>query len=239
MTRSIRALGLCLLALGLVGAGSAQGAVWMVNGANLTSGNEQLKGFLPATSIVHTKIGGNEVLFECNSASLINANVEKEGLVSASGIGFKVKFQECITKINGTTNTGCEPNNNGTEPGVIVPNERKGRLLLGGGGQGVVLIESLVRETVGGVPNTPVFARVKMSVSCPIGSNIPIIGGQIYARDVGGNIGLEEEKLTHEFEEGPSTELWALSKTAEHVISLLRTMKVSLVSDKNWSGLPE
>src|SRR4051794_33608892 len=127
LTRSLRiALGLCLLALGVFGASSAQAVMtWNVNGAALTSGAKPIEGALTTTGILHTKIGGNEVLFECKAGKLIENSLEKEGFVS----GGDVKFSECITKINGVENKACLPTNNGTEAGVILSN--KGHALIG------------------------------------------------------------------------------------------------------------
>jgi len=102
----------------------------------------------------------------------------------------------------------------------------------------MVLFLSDVDEIIGGV-NTHVYARIRMGPECPIGSNVPIIGGEFFAQDVGGNMGLELEALAHEFTVGPLTELWALSKTVEHKAILLEKLKVDLVSDEFWSGLPE
>jgi len=240
-------LSLCLLALGVFGAGSAQAATWVVSGVKLTSGSKALVGSLATTGVLHTKIGANAVEFSCVKLSLISAVLEPKGQISGETSGFQSKFQECQTKINGKVNSSCEPNDSGTNPGVLLTNLLKGLLILHIllnekkeviGKDGVVMIESNVRETISGVPNTPVFARIKMSAECPIGSNIPIIG-QFGLKDVGGEVGLEEEKLTHELEEGLLTEFWALSKTFEHKISLLGKKKVSLVSDENWSGLRE
>lgn len=237
------ALLLCLVTLGVFGASSAQAAWWMVSGANIAA-NKAALGALTTVGVLHTKIGGNEVLWECPKAQLINAFLEPQEKVGGGAAAvFHVKFEECITKINGTTNAACEPNDGALNPGVILTNQLLGLLILhelvDHTRDGLVLFVSDVKEVVGGVAGTPVFARIKMGAACPIGTNIPIIGGEFFAKDVGGNASLEEEKLTHEFEEGPLTELWALSKTAEHKAILLGKMKVWLVADEKWSGLPE
>jgi len=252
MIRSTRGLkvtlGLCLLALGLVGASPAHAVMhWNVGGAPWTVTkpveaqlNETAPGVFE-TGILHSKIGGNTVLFECKKGELVGVSLETEGKVK----GGDVKFEKCITKVNGVENKACEPNDSGTSPGVILTNPGDGLIVLhttaGGEKWDITEITSLVEETVAGVKQ-PVFGRVKMSVECPIGSNIPVIG-KLTIIDVSngttnGNEVLKEQ-LTHLIEQGPLTELWVLSKTAEHVATILGKAKVFLVSDQNWSGTPE
>jgi len=241
-TRRLRvALGLCLLALGVFGASSAQGAVrWLVKGTEPTkAAPKELKGSLATTGILHTKIGGNEVLFECSKGTLVNARLEEAGGISTSNTPAKVKFEECLTKINGVTNAACLPTNNGTEPKVIATNEGTAQLALHSTKEGVTKIKSNVEETVGGLKQ-PVYARIKMSTECPIGSNIPVIGPTLAVKDVGGNAGLETEAVSHEIEEfQPLTEIWALSRTEEHKAKVLGKAKIETITSELWSGKPE
>jgi len=146
-----------------------------------------------------------------------------------------LKGFECRVKINGTENAACKPNP-GAEPGVVLSNRLLGELTKHSTGEGVVLIKSTVEEVVAGVKQ-PVFGRIKSSVECPIGSNIPIIGPQFGARDVGGNKSLEEEKVTHVGAQGPLTEIWALSKTEEHKASTTGEVEMELASKEIWNGL--
>jgi hypothetical protein len=242
-TRGLKvALGLCFLALGLVGASPAHATMhWNVAGAQLAAA-KQVEAALDEIAILHTKIGGNAVLFECAKATLVGVTLELAGAVK----GGDIKFSECITKISGVTNPACLPND-GTNPGVILTNQFDGLLALhelaGGAKDDITLFESLIKETVGGVANTPVFARFKMSAECPIGSNIPIIGPQITLIDVTNGVTngseLLKELLTHLVEVGPLTEVWVLSKTEEHKATILEKAKVNLVTDQLWSGDPE
>jgi hypothetical protein len=237
------ALGLCLMALGLVGASPAHATMhWNVGGAQLAA-STAVVGALDETGILHTKIGGNAVLFECASGKLVGVSLELVGAVK----GGDIKFEGCITKINGVTNKACEPNDSGTNPGVILTNPLDGLIVLhelaGGAKDDIVLLESLIKETVGGVAGEPVFARIKMSAECPIGTNVPVIGPHATLIDVTNGItnGSEilKEQLTHLFEVGPLTELWTLSLTEEHKATILGKSKVNLVSDQNWSGTPD
>jgi len=243
MIRSTRGLGailgLCVLALGIVGASSAQAAVrWQVNGATVTT-SEKLVGTLATTGILHTKIGGNEVLFECANGELVEARLEAAGAISTAGTPASVRFTSCITKINGITNPACLPKNNGTEEGVIATNQGTGQLALHSTKEGVTKIKSNVEETVGGLKQ-PVYARIKMSAECPIGSNIPVIGPSLAVKDVLGNAGLEKEEKAHEIQEfEPLTEIWTLSRTEEHKAKVLGKAKITVVSGNAWSGKPE
>ncbi len=237
------ALGFCLLALGTTSTGSAQAAVWMVTGANLTSGTRALKaktsGVFSTTVSLDTKIGGNEVEFRCSTGELIGTSIEKEGRITTGGKG---RWGGCITLINGTQNNSCQPNNNGSEPGVIVGNAAKGKLTEHSSGEGILVYESTVEEVIGGVKQ-PVFSRIKMSEMCPIGEDVPIIGPKVGIQDQDGMgattffNGLLHEEGGHEINEGALTEIWALSKTAEHKAKLLGEMIVELVSGETWSGL--
>ena len=244
LTRSLRAaLGLCLLALGGLNASSAQASpVWMVGNANLVSGSRQVTasngGIFSTAVVLHTKIGGNKVEFTCVKGELLGLSLEPGGNITT---GTKGRWGECTTKINGMTNAACKPNNNGTEPGIIVSNEGKGRLTKHSTGEGVALFESIVEEVVSGVKQ-PVLARIKSSIECPIGSNIAIIGPRVSLVDVNGMEGiffegLLNEKRVHEIKEGPLTEIWALSKTEEHKAQLLGEMALELSSGETWSGL--
>jgi len=247
MIRSTRGLkltlGVSLLTLGLFGPNSAHATMhWNVGGSTLST-SKAIQSSLTETGILHTKIGGNAVLFECKKGELVGVSLEAAGFVK----GGDFKFSECITKVNGTTNSACEPNNNGTEPGVILTNPFHGLLALhtlaNGSRDHILLLTSLVEETVGGVKQ-PVFGRVKMSAECPIGSNVPVIGPCFNVIDNTNGVTDGSEVLLdllyHLFVPGPlNTELWVLSKTAEHVATILGTARINLTSDELWSGNAE
>jgi len=242
MTRLIRALGLCLLALGLVGAGSAHATMhWNVAGVPLAF-SKSLEAALDETGILHFTFAGNAVLYECNKVELVGVSLETGGAVK----GGNIKFSECITKINGFTNPACEPNDSGTNPGVILTSPFDGLLdlheLAGGAKDDITLFTSLVEEVIGGVKQ-PVWARLKMGTECPIATNFPIVGPQITLRDVTNGVSngseLLKELSTHLVEVGPLTELWWASKTDEHKAIILGRAKVMLRSHEPWSGNPE
>jgi len=243
MIRSTRGLKvtLCLFALGLVGVSPAHAAMhWNVGGAQLAA-STPIEGTLDETGVLQTNIGANSILFECAAGKLVGVTLELDGKVK----GGDVKFETCVTKVNEVVNDFCLPLGPSGETGVILSNPHDGLIVLhepkAGEKQDITEMNSLVEEIVGGMKQ-PVFARIKMSTSCPIGSNIPIIG-KLTIIDVTGGItnGSEvlKEQATHLIEQGPLTELWALSKTAEHVVNILGKAKVKLVSGAAWSGTPD
>src|SRR3954469_22852589 len=105
-------LGLCAMVLGLMAfsATAAQALPeWLL--AEKAPGTNLIK-FLAAslgleketTPILHTKIAGSTVLYECSTIQAVNAKLLANGAVGeAEGAvkGSKVKFGGCITKLNG------------------------------------------------------------------------------------------------------------------------------------------
>ncbi len=204
---------LCLVALGLVSASSAQATPgWKVNGSLLTSGTRPVGGEMESPGLtMNTKIGGNEVKFSCKKGAFVGVEAAPEGKIAEGG---KLKFSECTTAIKGVTQKACEPIN-GAEKGVIVTNKGKGQLAEHSTGEGVISMESTVKEKIEG-KEVPVFAHIKMGEECSIGEDVPIIGQKYSLVDAGGMTGLLTEAKTHKLKEGPLTEMWAISQTAEH-----------------------
>ena len=109
MTRTrLGLLGLCavvfgLMALGATAAQAEVGAKWL-----LAKSDGTLIPFLNATvgleaetpGILHSKIAGIAVLFECQKLSTENATLTANGSIAEGG---KIRFTECITKLNGVT----------------------------------------------------------------------------------------------------------------------------------------
>lgn len=217
-------LGLCAVVFGVMAfsATAAQALPeWLLAEKAPNSG---LVGFLSAsvglekdtTPILHSEIGGAKVLYECTTIAAVNAKLlangaigEKEGTVSGS----KVRFGGCITKLNGTTSPSCQPNSEGAEPGVIETNA----------GHGVIVLHELAGgtkdELVKILPDKgETFATILAGEECSLPEEVPVIGS-VYLRDC------ENAFLTHLVkhlvEVGPLTELWVISKTAEHKATIL------------------
>jgi hypothetical protein len=180
--------------------------------------NSGLVAFLEATvgleaetpGVLHSKIAGIAVLFECTTLQTVGATLKASGTI---GTGAKIKFSGCITKLNGATSAPCQPKAGGTEAGVINTNAGHGLIelheLAGGVKDDVVKILPDVGET---------FATIEMSAECAIGTKVPVIG-KATLKDCE-NLSLTH-LVKHLVETGPLTELWVISKTAEHVSTIL------------------
>jgi len=221
MTRSrFGLLGLCAVLFGVMafGAGAAQaetGAQWLFAEKAPNSG---LVAFLEAslgfeadtTKVLHSKILGIAVLFECTQIAASGATLKANGSI---GTGAKIKFSGCITKLNGATSSACEPNAGGTEKGVINTNAVHGLIVLHalGGGTKDELIQIL--------PDSgETFVTTEMSKECAIGTKVPVIG-RLYLKDC--ENAFLVHKVKHLLEVGPLTEIWLISKTAEHLTTIL------------------
>ena len=225
-----------LMAFGPAAAHAEEGSQWLLaEGVEHANGDVLVVKLIPfleatiqleaeTTGVLHSKIAGVTVLFECSALEAENAKLLANGSVGKAGgevKGSKVKFSGCITKLNGATSAACEPNANGTAPGVILTNE------------GHALIE--LHELAGGVkdelvrilPDTPeTFAVIEMGEECSIGEKVPVIG-HATLKDCE-NAFLVHKKI-HLVEIGPLTALWTISKTTEHVATILGSSFVEVI----------
>ena len=218
------ALRLCLatffsaIAIPIAQAGAAPN--WMVPPKpNLPAG---LSAKAEKTLALLTKIAGVSVEFSCTSISLDSALIEAEG----KGSG-KALFSGCITRLNGVTSSVCEPVSGGTK-GKIASASLKGQLAAHEGSTTLARIQAVTGETL---------ATVEMGEECSLGEKVSVIGS-LYLKDANGEF--EVEKETHVLEAGPLTELWAISKTAEHKATADGSVGVSLSGEtlgRPWSGL--
>lgn len=238
-------LGLCAVVFGVMAFGAAAahaevGAQWLLAELFKDANGEvlvKLIPFLPATvelkkettGILHSKISGTEVLFECEEIKAINAKLlpngsigEKEGAVSGS----KVRFSGCKTKLKGVESKPCEPNAGGTEPGVINTSSGHGLIVLH-------ILKNEKGEEIGKdelvkiLPDSgETFATIEMGKECSIGTKVPVIG-EAFLKDCLKQF--LEHKLEHLVEvdgtvkEGGTglTKLWVISKTTEHEATIL------------------
>jgi hypothetical protein len=203
---------------------ASAGAKWLVlesagvlwSEAKVNEGKASILGEAETLGILHTKIAGVAVLFECNNLATEKAVLLANGSIgeSAGNVkGSKIRFTECITKLNGATFNVCEPNAEGKNKGVIRTNSLHGLLVLheltGGVKDDIVQVLPDTGETL---------ATIEMSELCPIGEKVPVIG-KATLKDCE-NLALTH-LLLHLMQVGPLTELWTISKTAEHVATIL------------------
>jgi hypothetical protein len=257
MTRSkLGLLGFCAVMLGLLAfntgiASATVGSNWLIlmsNGEVLTGA--QLTATLQlsrdTTIVLHSKILGLAVLFECEKIEALNANLLKNGTVAkefnAEGkpVGAQIKFSECITKLNGETTAACQPNAGGTEPGVIKTNLLHGLLVLH-------ILKNEKGEEVGKddlilvLPDTgETLATLEFSAACAVGKKVPIIGS-FTLKDCEGNASFLTHKVIHLLELGPLDPIWVISKTVEHEATILGSWFAFLIGphlNLPWSGDP-
>jgi hypothetical protein len=224
----IKVLGLCALAfvlMGIASSGAQASGTWLVlEGEKIVeSGEVTLEKDKEIVGVLHSKISGVEVLFECPTISAVGVNLAAGGKTANGG---KVKFSGCKTKLNGVVSESCEPTNAGTEKGVILTKAGHALLVLHELSPTVKdeLVEVLPDE-VGGP-----FATIEMGKLCSIGTKVPVIG-KLYLKDCE-NAFLKHQEI-HLVEEGPLTELFVISKTEEHKASLLG----SALARVFWNGL--
>jgi hypothetical protein len=202
---------------------ASAGAKWLVlesagvlwSEAKVNEGKASILGEAETIGVLHTKIAGVAVLIECKKLATEKAFLLANGSIgeSAGNVkGSKIKFSECITRLNTVHSIPCDPID-GAQIGVILTLPLHALLEL--------------HELAGGVkddilrvlPDTgEVLADIEMSEECSIGPKIPIIG-KATLKDCQ-NLALTH-LVKHLMEIGPLTELWAISKTAEHVVTLL------------------
>ncbi len=212
----IKVLVLCALVFAMMGIASsgaqAAGPEWLVlatsGGGGTVSegvGDEVTLENDSALYVLHSKIAGITVLFECKKITASGVKLAALGTIAAGG---KVLFHECITKLNGAESKVCEPTNGGTEKGLIVTKAGHGKL---------VLKEGLEQTEV--VPDVgTTFAVIEMGPECAIGTKVPVIG-TLFLKDCLNQF--LEHKEKHLVEEGLGTKLFVISETAEHKATLL------------------
>jgi len=232
----LKALGLCALVLGLMafvasGAQAETGADWLVEGKGVNASGLNpsvgIKEIENKTATLLTKIAGTEVEYLCTGAELSGAKLEANGSVTNGGT---VRFTGCVAFLNKKLNAACEPKNNFTENGVISTKPGKGLLVLhklaNGTIDAITRIEAKEGETLAVIENK----------ECAIGSKVPVIG-KLTLYDAA----LTTESVDHLITQGPLTELWTISKTAEHVANIDGTALVRLTGGHlglKWSGKP-
>lgn len=245
MTRSrLGPLGLCamvfvLMAFSASAAQATIGAKWLIlksagvlkTEAEVNAGTASILGEAETTGVLHTKIAGVAVLIECKKLATEKAFLLANGSIgeSAGNVkGSKMKFSECITKLNLVHTPLCDP-----LKGVIstVPLHALLELheLTGGVRDDLIRVLPDTGEDLG---------FIEMSEECSIGEKILIVG-KVTLQDCE-NLALSH-LAKHLMEIGPLTELWAISKTPEHVVTLLGSGFASLGGTGVgllWSGDP-
>jgi hypothetical protein len=205
-----------LMAFSATAAQAEVGAKWLIltSGGVLKTGSElpaEINTEAETTAILHSKIAGIAVLYECLGQGLTgNPKLGANGSIST----FQIRFSGCITKLNGVTSKACEPKAGGTESGVLK----------------TLSLDALVvlHELTGGVKDDiikvlpvtgNVYLHFELGELCSIGENVLVIGS-LALKDC------ENLALTHLVKHlvevfGPLTKLFVISETPEHAATLL------------------
>jgi len=219
------------------------GAKWLIltaggqleEGATLHASVIARKDIFKSPFVLHTEILKIKVLFLCESVSVVNANLQKEGTIArefdftGKSVGSQIRFSFCSTDLNGVFTSECTP----TDPfgGASTIYTKLGHALLVLGSFKEDLLKLLPDEG-------ETSATVTLPAGCPIGTKVPVLG-TVTLKDCE-NLALAH-LFEHLFESGPGTELWAISKTEEHKATLLGSAWASLFGEHinlTWSGDP-
>ncbi len=234
----LSAMVLGLMAFNVAGAQATKGAKWLIlNKAGQVKTGSELPAPLRAYSdsavyVLHSEILKIKVLFLCQGISVAFANLLAEG-----SIGFApgevnsstVSFFFCTTDLNGAASPECTPNDSLGGPGAIVSKLGHGLLVLGFAGEDLIKVLPDAGETL---------ATIKLPAACPIGTSVPVIG-KLNLKDCE-NLALTH-LVRHLVEVGSGTELFTVSKTAEHAATLLGSAWLELFAEDfelKWSGDP-
>lgn len=257
MTRTkLGLLGLCamvfgLMAFGTSGAQAEVGAKWLILAADGTTktgatlhasvGLEVEKNALgePIPLVLHSEILKFKVLFLCTEAIADEAKLLKDGTIGKEeGVptGSKILFGGCTTDLNGSPAPECTPEDPLAGKGKISTQPGHALLVLHelSGGVKDDLTEIIPDAGLGGT-----FAKIVLPAPCPIGTSVPVIG-KFFLKDCEG-LALTH-LVKHLVEEGPLSELFTISKTAEHAAKLLGSAWAFLTGAEHkglaWSGDP-
>lgn len=197
-----------LVAFGAAAAQAEKNSQWLVldnNGALKTDLEAALAVEVEGTQILHTKIAGVQALFECKKLEGVGTVIKAGGKIS----GATFRARECKTRLNGVISEVCDPQATGEPKGVITSSPL----------HALIELHELANGTKDPIlrflPDSgEVFWRIETTEECSLGEVIPIIG-KASLKDC--EAMFSTHLVKHLVEPGPLTELWAISKTAEHV----------------------
>jgi hypothetical protein len=236
-----------LMAFGATGAQAEVGAKWIIlNEKNEPKTGAELNASVnlktDVNGVLHSEILKIKVLFLCTTIEALTAKLQEEGIIGSSvttvgglkeGRGSQVKFSGCTTDLNGVETPKCIPTDPVGGAGTIITKLGHALLKLHEGSDIVKILPDTGEE----------FAAIKTGPAtgneCPIGTNVPVIGS-LALRDCKGEGRTHLiEHLVEQFE--PLTKLWTISKTTEHVATLLGSAWARLTEGHaglKWGGIP-
>jgi hypothetical protein len=225
------ALALGLMALSASAAQGEPGAHWKINTVPVTDElNVQIQSSMENVHIILlTKVGLSKVEILCPKIKLVDMLLKTLGRLLG-----KIHYEECITKLNGSTANACVPHSPGAANGLWETEFIDGLIKLHevSPGNKVDLIEWLDDEK-------PVFATLILGKGSPEKNECAIgekfnLNGNFFWKDCQNE--LLNEKVTHLFEEGP---LSAMTFGA-NPMTMDGSWNVSLIglhAGMKWSGI--
>lgn len=228
MTRTkLGLLGLCAIVFGLMAfnasGAQAEGKWVILNPENVAKElaatlelekDKSLEGI--EHYILHSEILKIKTLFLCTGIKAVNAQIFGAGAIGAAGKeeGSKVLFSGCVTLLNGVAAPECTPKDPEDGSGFIVTKP----------GHALAALHELADKTKDDIvivlPDVgETFATIATGAACPIGTSVPVIG-KLALQDCEKMALIHLVKhLVEPFEK--LTELFTISKTAEHAATLL------------------
>lgn len=183
----LKALGLCVLVLGLMTfglAGVAQADSWNVFNSEgklieIPGAGDllpELKVEIEAGTALILEFktpGGTLVEFRCTAVELIGVGggLPRLGPKGSLSEG-KFKYTGCSTFLNGKVSGACEAKSKGQPVGTIETEKFNGLMALGTGSVPLVLILPLVKNAKG----EPLFAIIETGELCSIGAKVEVTG---------------------------------------------------------------
>jgi hypothetical protein len=226
---SLKLLGLCVILLGVMAFAAdathaESGAKWLIEGVDAASLPASIDAEIEYSSgSLLTEILGIAVEILCTEGKLVGMKLEGEGKVTNGG---KAKFFGCSVDLEGSP-SACTPHSIGAPVATIETNNLKGLL---------ALVLAGVASTVVVAKEGTTLANIDMGEECPVGENVPVRGTLALA-----DSGLATQSVNHLVVENAShSDLWVLSKTAEHKATLDGSAWIFLQGGEHlalkWSG---
>jgi len=226
MTRTtLGILGLCVVIIGLMAfnaAGAHAEGTWLfLNASGQVKTGTELSAIIElendANNVAHTSILSIFTLWVCTGWKAITSKLFGSGAIGqgpGEEKGSKILFSGCTTQLNGTAAPECTPKDAVGGAGEIITKP----------GHALAILRELADKTKDDVikflpDEGETLATIEMGAACPIGTKVPILG-ELVLKDG------ENQALTHLVKHllEPSqvlTKMWAISKTAEHVVATL------------------
>jgi hypothetical protein len=176
--------------------------------------------------ILHTKVLGTSLLYECKALTINSGKLKTNGVLLG-----KLTFTECEAFFSGVLSKNCSPSGGKIETVLI-----KAQMLLH------KLVSGTIDKVLIGTPEdasgNPItnFATIKSTEACSIGENVQI-GGKIAWQDPSGT-GHAITHLVTEF--APLNHLYVISDTVEHAANILGSAETFLTGAHvgiKWAGL--